>query len=256
MYLGIDIGSVSINAVMIDHKKTILGYKIGDSGYDHKDSIEKIITHMCRKTGINKSDIKKIIGTGYGRKNIPGAHKSVTEITCHAIGVRHLFPQAENIIDIGGQDSKVIQLSNSGFVETFFMNDKCSAGTGRFLEVMAGVMKMDMKQFSECGLLSEKPYKISSTCTVFAESEVISGIAKGVPKEDIIAGIFESIAARCLLMAYGMDIDKETILTGGVAKNKGIIKYITKRIPRLKIPPEPQITGALGAALIGRAEDL
>ncbi|MCL2702957.1 MAG: acyl-CoA dehydratase activase [Defluviitaleaceae bacterium] len=256
MYLGIDIGSVSINAVMIDNNKSVICYRTDQSGYDHMDAVEKMIELICHEVCADRSAIKKIISTGYGRRNVPGAYKSVTEITCHAVGIRHLFPEAEVVIDIGGQDSKAIQLSNKGLVESFVMNDKCSAGTGRFLEVMAGVMKMDMEQFSECGLVSEKPYKISSVCTVFAESEVVSGIAKGVPKEDLTAGIFASIAARCLSMTHNMDTRKETILTGGVAKNKGIAKYIMKKIPGLKIPPEPQITGALGAALIGRAEDL
>ena len=156
------------------------------------------------------------------------------------------------MIDIGGQDSKVIRMARDGFVESFVLNDKCSAGTGRFLEVMAGVMKMDIKTFSVCGLMSQRPCNISSTCTVFAESEVISEIAKGREKEDIIAGIYKAIVDRTLAMAGSIDITCKVILTGGVAKNKGIVAYMRRKIPNLRIPLESQITGALGAALIAK----
>jgi len=250
MYLGLDVGSVSINAVLIDKEKRIIDFAVDHSGYDHKESIECIISTICIKSNINRESIEKIVATGYGRRNVPDTYKTVTEITCHAMGVHSLFKNAELVIDIGGQDSKVIKLSKEGFVETFIMNDKCSAGTGRFLEVMAGVMKVDLQEFSLCGLSSKKPYKISSTCTVFAESEVISGIAKGVAKEDIIAGIYESIVSRVMSMAYSINNAGEVVLTGGVAKNKGVVEFMRKKISNIKVPFEPQITGALGAALI------
>lgn len=250
MYMGIDVGSVSINAVLIDRHKKIMDYVIDYSGYNHRECVERIIRTICMKTGINRKDIKRIVATGYGRRNVPDTYKTVTEITCHAIGVRALYTNAALVIDIGGQDSKIIKLSKDNIVETFMMNDKCSAGTGRFLEVMAGVMNMDMQEFSSYGLKSRRPYRISSTCTVFAESEVISGIAKGVPKEDIIAGIYESIVSRIKAMVGSMDYVGDVVLTGGVAKNQGVASSMKRKFTNMQVPFEPQITGALGGALI------
>lgn len=250
MYLGIDIGSVSTNAVILNNESKIIDYTILPSGYNHKQTVEDIINGICKKTKIAQKDIDKIIGTGYGRNNIPNTYKTVTEITCHAVGVSYLYKDTEIVIDIGGQDSKVIRLSKEGFVENFVMNDKCSAGTGRFLEVMAGIMKMDLEEFSTYGLKSDNPYKVSSTCTVFAESEVISGVSKGIKREDIIAGIYESIVRRVLALAGNLGGSKRIVLTGGVAKNMGVVEYMKKKLPNIKVPFEPQITGALGAALI------
>lgn len=250
MYLGIDIGSVSTNAVIVNNESKLIDYTILPSGYNHKQTVEDLIKNVCEKSKINKKDINRIIGTGYGRGNIPNTYKTVTEITCHAVGVHYLYKDTDIVIDIGGQDSKVIRLTNDGFVENFIMNDKCSAGTGRFLEVMAGIMKMDIVKFSTYGLKSKNPYKISSTCTVFAESEVISGVSKGIKREDIIAGIYESIVRRVLSMTGNINCYNKIVLTGGVAKNMGVVEYMKKQLPNIRIPFEPQITGALGAALI------
>lgn len=250
MYLGIDIGSVSANAVIIDAQKKILGYSVLPSGYDHRKTAAEIVKAVCQKSERKAEEIRGIVGTGYGRSNIPGTAKTVTEITCHAVGVHHLFPHARMVIDIGGQDSKVIWISEEGFAEHFIMNDKCSAGTGRFLEVMANIMKMDLKEFAWSGYHAPRAYPISSTCTVFAESEVISAVSMGVPRAEIAAGIFESITKRIAAMLYG-EIDMSgIILTGGVAQNMGVVKYLKKRIAGIEVPQQPQIMGALGAALL------
>lgn len=250
MFLGIDIGSVSANAVVINKNKEILGYSVLPSGYDHHKTAAEIVKDVCKKAKIKEEAIQGIVGTGYGRKNIPRATKTITEITCHAVGVHHLYPHAKMVIDIGGQDSKVIWISKNGFADHFVMNDKCSAGTGRFLEVMANIMKMDLEEFSLSGYGARKAYPISSTCTVFAESEVISAVATGIERAEIAAGIFESITKRITTMA---EIDTNMdgiILTGGVAKNVGVVKYMKKRLPGIEIPTQPQIMGALGAALL------
>lgn len=172
--------------------------------------------------GAEENQIDRIAGTGYGRRNIEAADLIVTEITCHAVGARYFCPEVNTVIDIGGQDSKVIRLNGDGTVDDFAMNDKCSAGTGRFLEVMAMVMEVDLQEFAQMGLRSKRPYTISQTCTVFAESEIISGIAKGIPKEDLVAGLYRSIVNRILGMLYGLDRTVKTVLTGGVAKNLGL----------------------------------
>lgn len=252
MYLGIDIGSVSANAVIVNKQKEILGYSVLPSGYDHHKTATEIMKDVCQKSKIEEKEIQAIVGTGYGRNNVVGAVKTVTEITCHAVGVHHLFPDAKMVIDIGGQDSKIIWISEDGFAEHFVMNDKCSAGTGRFLEVMANIMKMDLREFAWSGYRAQKAYPISSTCTVFAESEVISAVSMGVPRAEIAAGIFESITKRIAAMIHG-EIDMSgIILTGGVAQNIGVVKYLKKRIAGIEIPEQPQITGALGAALLAR----
>lgn len=251
MFLGIDIGSISINAVLVDHEGRVAAWEIDRSGYDHKESIGQVARKVCAKAGIETAQVKRIVGTGYGRRNIEAAQETYTEITCHAVGVRALFDDVETVVDIGGQDSKVIRLTPSGRVENFIMNDKCAAGTGRFLEVMAGTMKMDLTSFARCGLHSKRPYQISSTCTVFAESEVVSGIARGIAKEDLVAGIHEAIVRRIGGMARSAGASRRVVLTGGVAKNEGISQRLRSWFEDLRIPEEPQITGALGAALLG-----
>lgn len=251
MYLGIDIGSVSTNAVIVNKYGEIIAYEVMPSGYHHKETIAEISKLVCQKANISPKKINKIIGTGYGRRNIPGTYKVLTEITCHAIGVKQLYQNVETIIDIGGQDSKFIKLSKDGVVEDFTMNDKCSAGTGRFLEVMSRVMEMDMDEFSRCGLTADHIYRISNTCTVFAESEIISGVSKGIKRNEIVAGIYQSIVDKIMNLAGNIDYNGNIVLTGGVAKNTGVFSFLKQKMPNITVPFEPQITGALGAALAG-----
>lgn len=253
MYLGIDVGSVSTDAVLIDDNNRICGYSIVKSGFDHKKAIEEAIKDVCRKTGIEQEEIARIVGTGYGRRNIPGICKAVTEISCHAMGTHYFNPQARSVIDIGGQDSKVIRLTDEGFVKTFIMNDKCAAGTGRFLEVMAHAMGVEVKKLGELSAKAKKQLAISSICTVFAESEVISRVAEGHPCEEIIAGIHKSIGERVIGMASSIGIEEPLALTGGVAKNSGVIQAISKRLGCTPfVPEEPQIVGAVGAAIFAK----
>lgn len=254
MYMGIDVGSRSTNAVIINAQGKMVGYSIIPSGYDQRDTVQKVIQEVLQTTSVKREEIDKIIGTGYGRRNIVDADRTVTEITCHALGAHLIFPDAHLIIDIGGQDSKVIYTPCDGVVEEFAMNDKCSAGTGRFLEVIAGVLNMSIEEFSEAGLAAEEPYKISSTCTVFAESEVISAITKGIARERIVAGICQSIVNRVEGLAGRLNCQGSVILTGGVAKNKSVIYFMKKKWKDILVPPEPQIIGALGAGMIAYYE--
>lgn len=250
MYLGIDVGSVSTDAVLLDDQRKIIAFSIEKSGFDHKAAINEVINNICVKAQIEKEDIKSIVSTGYGRRNVADADKIVTEISCHAMGIHFLSPDIRTVIDIGGQDSKVIRVSENGYAETFFMNDKCAAGTGRFLEVMAHAMGIDINNLGAVALTAKKVEPISSICTVFAESEVISKISEGKPKENIIAGIHRAIGERLMGMIAAIGIKKPIALTGGVAKNQGIgnvlSKYLGENIYR---PDEPQIVGALGAAI-------
>lgn len=252
LVVGIDIGSLTSKVVIMDESH-IRGYAILRSGLNIKTTVANCLKEAFKDTGLKQESVKKIVATGYGRANIPIAEKTVTEITCHAKGAYWLNPDIRTVIDIGGQDSKVISISDQGQVVDFMMNDKCAAGTGRFLEVMAQALDVELEELGECSMKSKTRINISSMCTVFAESEVISLIAEGCRKEDIIRGLHEAITNRIYSMANRLHIESKVALTGGVAKNKGIINAFQKKIKgRLYLPPEPQIVGAIGAALIAR----
>jgi predicted CoA-substrate-specific enzyme activase len=206
------------------------------------------------KAGIDFKDITYVVATGYGRINVPFADRQITEISCHARGVLHFFPFAQTIIDIGGQDAKGIKIAN-GKVSDFVMNDKCAAGTGRFLEVIAETLKVDIKKMGEMSLLAKTCVKISNFCTIFAEQEVISHLADGVEVEEILAGLHDAIAGRAFRMASKLKIEGEVVFTGGVAKNIGMVKAMEKHLGRpVHVCKEPLITGALGAALLGKEQ--
>ncbi len=206
--------------------------------------------------GLTADDVANVVATGYGRASTDFASKTVTEITCHAIGARRLFAEARTVIDIGGQDSKVIKLADDGRVEDFAMNDKCAAGTGRFLEVMARSLDTDLASLGRLSGLSTEDVRISSTCTVFAESEVVALVAKGAAKEDIIRGLHRSVSERIYAMVTRLRAQPPFVMTGGVAKNSGVIAALEERLGgKLLVPNEPQIVGALGAAIAaGRGE--
>ncbi|MCL4385040.1 MAG: acyl-CoA dehydratase activase [Actinobacteria bacterium] len=253
---GIDIGSVSTEALIldIDDKKNykILSYTVNKTGSDSKTAAEDTFNIALQKAKLNKNEINSIVATGYGRVNVAFAKKNITEITCHASGVTLLFPDVITIIDIGGQDSKVIKIDKvSKKPIDFLMNDKCAAGTGRFLEVMAKTLEIDLENFGEIFLNTKNKVDITSTCTVFAESEIVSLIGHGVAKEKIIKGLIYSIADRIISMVSRVGLEAPVCLTGGVAKNSGISNAIEEKLGvKLKIPFEPQITGALGAAYL------
>jgi len=247
--LGIDSGSVATKAVLFNGEmveKVVL-----PTGWSPKTAAKDAIDLLLNKASIDKSKIKKIIGTGYGRVSMPFADKTVTEITCHGKGAHFLNNKVRTILDIGGQDSKVISLDENGNVIDFAMNDKCAAGTGRFLQVMSNVLGIDVSELD--GLTKDvEPEPITSMCTVFAESEVISLLAKGVSKDRITAGIIHSIANRGVSILSKVSLSSEIAFTGGVAKSKVINKVIEGKIKKnLYTPKDSQIVGALGAAVIG-----
>jgi len=251
MYIGVDVGSVSTNAVLIDNKMNLIAFSIVKSGFDHRAAANEVIANVCGKAGICVTRINDIVSTGYGRRNVPSAGKTFTEITCHSKGINFLAPEICTVIDIGGQDSKVIRVSENGFAETFSMNDKCAAGTGRFLEVMALTMGIEIDKLGALALASRKIEPISSICTVFAESEVVSKIADGKPRESIAAGIHQAICERLMGMITAMGIRKPVALTGGVAKNNCIRSMLSLYLGETcYVPEEPQIVGALGAAIL------
>ena len=249
IFAGIDIGSITAKAALISGNK-LLAALIMPTGYDHLNAGNRVFDAVLEKAGTSRKEVKAVVSTGYGRDSITFADKSLTEILCHGTGAHFLNPDIRGIIDVGGQDSKAILLDKTGQVTDFAMNDKCAAGTGRFLEVMARALEVALDEMGDVGLRSESPSKISSICTVFAESEVISMIARQQKREDIIAGIHDSAAARIAILARKVNIRQPIMMTGGVAKNKGMVAALEKHLDAaLVVSDLPQENGAVGAAV-------
>jgi predicted CoA-substrate-specific enzyme activase len=247
---GIDIGSITAKAALVEGKK-ILGTKIIFTGYNAETAGRKVYEDVLADSGLDASSVSKIVSTGYGRNSVKFADRSYTEIMAHAAGAYFLNPKIRTIIDIGGQDSKAMALDEKGKVKNFVMNDKCAAGTGRFLEVMARALEVNLDEFGAMSLQSKLPSKISSLCTVFAESEVISLIARGEKRQDIIAGIHESIAARVSSMLARIGIQEPVMMTGGVARNAGVVAALGQKIgARIEVSDYMQVNGAIGAAVL------
>ncbi len=257
IYAGIDVGSLSTEVVLLDPDGRVAGSSIVATGASTRKACGEALSRALSAAGATAACIACTVSTGYGRESVGGADRTVTEITCHARGARHLFPETRTVLDIGGQDSKVIRLSPDGKVADFAMNDKCAAGTGRFLEVMARALEMDLEDLGPFSLRSTRSLAVSSMCTVFAESEVVSLIASGAAPEDIARGIHNAVADRVAALAERLGLAPPVVMTGGVAKNPGARKALEERfrLPLL-VPAEPQLAGALGAALIAREEGL
>jgi predicted CoA-substrate-specific enzyme activase len=249
--IGIDIGSLATKIALVDESKKMVDWRLSRSTYDFKKIGRNLFKEVLEKNKLSRSDVF-VMSTGYGRNTIEFADDRITEISAHARGARYFYPDARSVIDIGGQDSKAIVISSkNGNVIDFQMNDKCAAGTGRFLEVMSDALEIPIDNIGALALQSHKPASISSTCTVFAESEVISLFAQGSLKKDIAAGINKSIAKRVASMAKRIGVEPLLVFTGGVAKNVAVKQYLEKELGFEIVRPEyPQLTGAIGAALI------
>ncbi len=254
--IGIDIGSLATKLALIDDDKSLVDIRVDRSTYDFKRIGHNLFDEILEKNNLKREDVY-VMSTGYGRNSIDIADDRITEITAHAKGVQFFFPDAHSVIDIGGQDSKAILISKkTGNVIDFQMNDKCAAGTGRFLEVMAHALEVPLDDIGKLALQSNKPASISSTCTVFAESEVISLFARGATKKDIAAGINKSIARRVAGMAKRIGVEPLLVFCGGVARNIAVKKYLEVElgydivVPQLNGDNAAQFTGAIGAALI------
>jgi predicted CoA-substrate-specific enzyme activase len=249
---GIDIGSITAKAAILGDDG-LLGTRVIFTGYNAELAGRRVFEELLGELGLTPAQIGRIVATGYGRKSVAMADKTITEIMCHAAGVRWLEPSVRSLIDIGGQDSKAVVMDENGKVTNFTMNDKCAAGTGRFLEVMARALEADLDEFGNLSLKAENPAKISSLCTVFAESEVISLIAKGETRENIIAGIHDAIASRVSAMANRIGLRPPAMMTGGVARNIGVVRALEKAIGMpVVVSPHAQLIGAIGAASLAR----
>ncbi len=249
---GIDVGSRTTKVVILGDGKW-LTWKLMTTGANSIKKAKEIFRKVLKEQKLRLNDIDYIIATGYGRINISFADEKVTEITCHGFGAYSEFPATRTIVDIGGQDSKVIRLDETGRVEDFIMNDKCAAGTGRFLEVMAENLEVPLAKIGDLSLRTEKAASISSTCTVFAESEVISLVAAGVDKTEILRGLHMAIVKRLSSMIQRVDLQEEVTFSGGVCLNNGVYKLLSQNLGvKINKPEHPQLVGAYGAARLAR----
>ena len=254
-FAGIDVGSLSTEAVILDAHDGLVGYSIIQTGANSTDAAEEALDKALVEANLRQDQIRRSVATGYGRISVPLADKKVTEISCHGMGAYHLFPDTGTVIDIGGQDSKVIRVGEGGKVLDFTMNDKCAAGTGRFLEVMAAKLQVSLEEMGAFSLQADGELRISSVCTVFAESEVVSLVAQNHPKEEIIQGLHRAIVSRVWSMVKTVGIHGAVTMSGGVAKNRGVVALLEEKLgSAMHLHTEPQIIGALGAALMARRQ--
>jgi predicted CoA-substrate-specific enzyme activase len=246
---GIDIGSRTAKAVVMSNG-SILSSVICDTGADSVKTSHTTMAEALKGTGLSQGDIQYIVATGYGRVLVPFANENVSEISCHARGINWYFPSVRTVLDMGGQDCKAINCDSNGLVTNFIMNDKCAGGTGRFLEMIAEVLNTSLDEIGELSLSSRNAMPFNTICAVFAQSEAIAHFRKGVAKSDILSGLHEAIATRCLNLLKRLSIEREFSITGGIAKNRGMVAKIREKIGMEPLLCEdPQIVGALGAAL-------
>ncbi len=253
---GADVGSVSTQAVvMVDGQ--IYAYANMRTGSDSPDSARKAMDWALKDTDLTLDKIHYVVGTGYGRVNVPFAHKTITEIACHARGANFMYGSSvRTVLDMGGQDCKAISCDERGKVTAFLMNDKCAAGTGRGMEVFADLMQVQIEQLGDLSLQVEKePDPVSSTCVVFAKSEAVGLLRKGWPKNDVLAAYCNAMAHRVYTLLERIDVKKDFAITGGIAKNTGVVTRLEKELGIMAMKPnfDTQIAGAVGAALFGKA---
>jgi predicted CoA-substrate-specific enzyme activase len=249
-FAGVDIGSTMTKVVLIDQAGSLLSIVKGPTGAEHRQLANEVVRQALQEARLQINDLSYIIATGYGRLNVPFADRQITELSCHARGVCSFFSDVRTAIDIGGQDAKCMKIDNGRLVN-FAMNDKCAAGTGRFLEVTAAALGIKLEDMGDISLKATKKVQISSLCTIFAQQEVVALLSRGENLESILAGLHYALADRIATLARRLGIEPDLVLTGGVAKNIGMVKAMKESLGcEVLVPEEPLITGALGAAIL------
>lgn len=249
-YLGIDVGSGYSKAVVCENK-TLKSYAVMPSGGDYKDSARKITEKALEKINLNMQDIAYSIAAGYGASMVDFADRTSTDISCHAKGVHSLFPSVRTVIDIGAHYSRAIRLDESGGIVNFIMNEKCAGGSGKFLQIIARILRMDVNDISSLSLTATKPVEFTTACAVFAESEAVSRISEGALPADILAGLHNAMASKITTLITRIGLMPDFAVTGGGAKDLGLVKAIESELEKSVLTTEePQITAALGAALL------
>ena len=249
---GIDVGAAFTKVVLLE-ETNILASSLMPSGGHYQATAEKVMAEVLNKASLSFDDIACVVATGYGASKVPFASQQVTDVSCQARGIYYLFPSVRTIIDIGGQSSKVIKVDDKGGVVNFVVSEKCAAGSGRFLQVIARVLGIDINDIGPLSLKAQKSAEFSTSCAVFAESETISRIAEGTPKEEILAGVHKAMAAKIFSLVNRLGMESNCALTGGGAKDTGLVKSVAEALgAEVSVPGEPQTTAALGAALLAK----
>ncbi len=247
---GVDVGSTQTKAVIVDENRAIVSRALLDTGANVLRAAEQSFARALDDSGLRESEVEYVIGTGYGRYRVTFGNAQVTEISCHGRGAVHMFPATRTVLDMGGQDTKAIRVSPTGEILDFCMNDKCAAGTGRFLGAAAAALDIPLDELGSVALESQRPVRISTTCTVFAESEVLSWLGKGKKIQDILWGVHQSISSRSASLLRRVGIEDEVTFTGGVTRNVAMIRALESRLERdLNFSEDSHYMGALGAAL-------
>jgi predicted CoA-substrate-specific enzyme activase len=247
---GVDVGSTQTKAAIVNEDRELVATALIDTGSNVIAAAENVFEKALESSGISNTEVEYVIGTGYGRYRVTFGNDQVTEISCHGRGAVHMFPKTRTVVDMGGQDTKAIKVGETGEIEDFCMNDKCAAGTGRFLGAAAAALELSLDELGPTALRYSKPVKISTTCTVFAESEVLSWLGKGKKVEDILWGVHESIATRSAGLMRRVGIQEEITFTGGVTRNTAMVQALEERLEKkLNISEDSHYMGALGAAL-------
>jgi len=250
-YLGVDLGSTTAKAVVTDDGGTILGASTVQMGAVSQRGMQRAVDAALAEAGVSADGLDGTVATGYGRRLVPGAARTFTEITCHARGTAAMCPGVRLVIDIGGQDSKAITVDDSGLVEDFAMNDRCASGTGRFYEVLARALECDLDELADLALQGGQDLEVSSMCATFAETEIVSLLAQGLPSADIASSVHRAVAARTLALVAQVGKRTPVVLTGGVARNRAAVSFLAEALGlEVQVPARPQITGAYGAALL------
>ena len=247
---GVDVGSTQTKAIIIDEAGKIVGRALIDTGANVVSAAQNTFAACLKAASLREEEVEFVIGTGYGRYRVTFGNDQVTEISCHGRGAAHLFPGTRTVVDMGGQDTKAIRINQTGDIDDFCMNDKCAAGTGRFLGAAADALDIPLDDLGPTALKSTKPVRISTTCTVFAESEVLSWLGKGKKIEDILWGVHQSIASRSVSLMRRVGINEQVTFTGGVTRNVAMIKALEDKLEvKLNLSADSHYMGAIGAAL-------
>ncbi|MEO8197071.1 MAG: acyl-CoA dehydratase activase [Thermoanaerobaculia bacterium] len=247
---GVDVGSTQTKAVILDEERRIVGRALMMTGANVVRAAQESFDQALAASGLREEEVEYVVGTGYGRYKVTFGNTQVTEISCHGRGAVHMFPATRTVIDMGGQDTKAISVAGSGEIVDFCMNDKCAAGTGRFLGAASSALDIPLDQLGATAMRGERPVKISTTCTVFAESEVLSWLGKGKKIEDVLLGVHQSIGARSVGLLRRVGVIDQVTFTGGVARNPAMIAALESRLDlKLNVSEESHYMGAIGAAL-------
>jgi predicted CoA-substrate-specific enzyme activase len=249
-FMGIDIGSGTSKGVITQGNKPLVHHLL-ISGINYQKTAERLREELLRKAGLSQGDIAYTVATGHGSGKVPYANERVVDIRCCARGMHSIFPSVRTIIDVQGMSTQVLRINERGLVTNFIVSEKCAAGSGRFLDVIANVLRINLKDFGPLSLKSQKPITFTTSCAVFGESEAISRVAEGVPKEDILAGVHQALASKIATLVERVGLEMDCAVSGGGGLNTGLVKSIEEKLGiRLLVPPQPQFVNALGAAVM------